>query len=233
MEHTPATTETLGHLGARAECPRPRSFAWLFWSVALLGLVVDQGSKYGIFFLRAHHWERENVVVLDGSIKFHLVALLYDEPDPRTGPLAFLRTLSTDRLHYVNQGALFGFMGGFSPELSNLIFAVISVLAASAIVYWTTRPRTRGDAFFCLTLGLVFAGAVGNLYDRLVFGGVRDFLHFFDLPLPFGLDNWPIFNVADCFLVCGAALLIFESLLRSPEPAQQPAAPPTSSATER
>jgi signal peptidase II len=48
------------------------------------------------------------------------------------------------------------------------------------------------------------AGTLGNLYDRLVFGGVRDFLHFYWF-------QWPVFNVADCCLVCGAGLLLIQA----------------------
>jgi lipoprotein signal peptidase len=47
---------------------------------------------------------------------------------------------------------------------------------------------------------------MGNLYDRLVFNGVRDFLHW-DY-----LYNWPVFNIADCCLVTGACMLLVQAL---------------------
>jgi signal peptidase II len=53
---------------------------------------------------------------------------------------------------------------------------------------------------------LILAGTLGNLYDRLVFDGVRDFLHFY-------LIDWPVFNIADCCLVCGAFLLLAQAFL--------------------
>ena len=52
---------------------------------------------------------------------------------------------------------------------------------------------------------MILAGTIGNLYDRVVFGGVRDFLMWYAF-------KWPIFNVADCCLVCGASLLLLQAL---------------------
>jgi len=106
--------------------------------------------------------------------------------------------------------------------LANGGFAVISLLAALAIVYWCSQKTTARDRWLCSALGLILAGTLGNLYDRLVFGGVRDFIHwdyFF---------NWPVFNVADCCLVCGACLLLIQAF--SPQPASQPDRDPTTTA---
>ena len=65
-------------------------------------------------------------------------------------------------------------------------------------------------------LGLILGGTIGNLYDRLVFGGVRDFLYFYKI-------EWPVFNVADCCLVVGAALLLVQAVFVAPQEEQQPA----------
>ena len=45
---------------------------------------------------------------------------------------------------------------------------------------------------------------LGNLFDRIVFHGVRDFLYFYWF-------EWPVFNIADCLLVCGAAVLLLQA----------------------
>jgi lipoprotein signal peptidase len=71
------------------------------------------------------------------------------------------------------------------------------------------------DRWLCLALGLILGGTLGNLYDRLVFGGVRDFLHCY-----YDTHIWPDFNLADCCLVCGAGVLLAHSFLVS-----EPAAP--------
>jgi signal peptidase II len=82
------------------------------------------------------------------------------------------------------------------------------------------------DLFLTLTLGLISGGIMGNLYDRLGWGAlpsypesirtnVRDFILFRLEGVPF-FDPWPNFNLADCWLVCGAALLFFHALFLAP-----------------
>jgi hypothetical protein len=85
------------------------------------------------------------------------------------------------------------------------MFAVISLVAAAGIGWWSMTSATVKDRWLCVALGLILAGTLGNLYDRLVFNGVRDFLHW-DF-----LYNWPVFNLADCCLVFGAGLLIIQA----------------------
>jgi signal peptidase II len=63
-------------------------------------------------------------------------------------------------------------------------------------------------------LALVFGGAAGNLFDRIVWGSVTDFLEFYIRDW-----HWPTFNVADSCVVIGSGLLLLE-LLR---PKRQPA----------
>jgi lipoprotein signal peptidase len=57
---------------------------------------------------------------------------------------------------------------------------------------------------------LILAGTLGNFYDRIVFNGVRDFLHWNYL------FDWPVFNIADCCLVCGAGLLLLQAFAAQP-----------------
>jgi lipoprotein signal peptidase len=197
-----------------------RSYRRLFWFLALYAFLADQGSKYGIFaWLYIDGQGSNQVSVLDGSIKFDLSASFTGIHDPGDSPLSLWRTPFGANLPYVNKGALFGLR--LFSESSNLLFGLVSVVAALAIIYWSTRPGTARDGFLCFSLGLILAGTLGNLYDRIVFGGVRDFLHFYDLPLPWGFDDWPVFNIADVCLVCGAGLLLLEAMFTSPAPAQQ------------
>src|SRR2546426_1016408 len=89
-------------------------------------------------------------------------------------------------------------------------YGVFAWLAAAAIVLWSFQGATARDRTLCASLGLILAGTLGNLYDRVVFQGVRDFLHW-----NWGFD-WPVFNVADCCLVCGAALMLLQAFLLQP-----------------
>jgi len=127
-----------------------------------------------------------------------------------------------------NQGALFGIGQGFS-----WLFAALSVIAAAGIVYWLF---VRGEArswWLTITLGLILAGALGNLYDRMHLHGwmtpdgqpqfgVRDFLDCtipgFELAGPFRPRlvreyHWPVFNLADVYLVTGAIMLTLYSFV--------------------
>lgn len=198
---------------------RQRSYRGLLWGLALVGTLADQVSKYTVF-----HWlcptnngGRGEQDVVPGVFSF-----LSDYTNHRlatTGLLGWLRTRSSDLMPKVNEGALFG-LGNGSGTITlagwhisfNMLFAIVSVLAAVAIIYWSARRSTARDFPLCASLGLILAGTLGNLYDRVVFGGVRDFL-WFHLTNARGeiTFNYPVFNVADCCLVCGAILLLVQA----------------------
>src|SRR4029077_16456904 len=108
-------------------------------------------------------------------------------------------------------------------SLANGGFAVISLLAAAAILYWSTQKAMARDLALCAALGLILAGTLGTLYDRVVFNGVRDFLHWNYL------FDWPVFNIADCCLVVGAFLLLIQAFGTQPRPVDpEPVRPETS-----
>jgi signal peptidase II len=192
-----------------------RSFRGLLWGLALFGALLDQTTKYGIFkwlhdsptesriFTAQGAVQQGEYVVVPGAFK--LLAQFDLDKEQGTGALATLRTLFLQASPKVNQGALFG-LGGDYASLANALFAAVSIVAAIAILYWSTRRTTARDWALCAALGLILAGTLGNLYDRIVFNGVRDFLYFH-------LIEWPVFNVADCCLVCGAFLLLAQAFL--------------------
>jgi lipoprotein signal peptidase len=182
-----------------------RSYRVLLWLLALTGLALDQTTKYGVFaWLGEKPEPHEHVVFRTDKGGFQLVAQF--EREDATG---LERLVEGRRIPHVNQGALFGFLRDHK-ELANNGFAVISLLAAAAIVYWSTHKSTARDRWLCGALGLILAGTLGNFYDRIVFHGVRDFLHW-DYRF-----NWPVFNIADCCLVCGAALLLLQAFATQP-----------------
>lgn len=170
-----------------------RSYRVLFWVLALVGLAADQASKYGVF---AWLYGREG----QAYVMFK---------DPERGGFQLVAQFDLNQegqlVPHVNHGALFGFLRQHKT-LANAAFAGISLLAALAIIGWSLLPATARDGWLCAALGLILGGTLGNFYDRVMFNGVRDFLHWFYL------FDWPVFNIADCCLVCGAGLLMIQAL---------------------
>jgi signal peptidase II len=113
-----------------------------------------------------------------------------------------------------NTGALWGFGAGL--PYSSQIFAGLSVIAAVVICFWLFFLRAAASIVLTVALGLIMAGALGNCYDRLVFGYVRDFVHFHVDAIGF---DCAIFNFADNMLVAGALTLVLFAL--RPEPGSQ------------
>jgi signal peptidase II len=112
-----------------------------------------------------------------------------------------------------NTGAAFSFLAG-AQGWQTLLFATIAVVA-SAVISWLIW-RNAHKRLFCSGLSLILGGALGNLYDRLVYGKVVDFLDFHVAGW-----HWPAFNVADCGISVGAAILILESFLHSEPKARE------------
>jgi signal peptidase II len=208
-----------------------RSYRWLLVTLAVVGLAADQASKYGVFrWLDGHgdyYREDEHLGKVDfwpGWMMLH--AQYSGRVDEGSDVFSRLRQANSRELPHVNKGALFGLrlgaifkVQGEQKWMDNAFFAVVSVLAAVAIAWWGSRPSTARDPVLCAALGLILAGTLGNLYDRVVFGGVRDFLYFYKI-------EWPVFNVADTCLVTGACLLLLQAFV-NPEPRPAPAVVPT------
>jgi len=98
--------------------------------------------------------------------------------------------------YHENAGAAFGlFQGG---RWFFLIFAII----ITGIICYYYKNLPDGKVYTCLRffLILILAGAMGNSVDRLINGYVVDFLQF-------DFINFPIFNVADMYVVCGTVLM--------------------------
>jgi signal peptidase II len=105
-----------------------------------------------------------------------------------------------------NTGAAFSFLAT-AQGWQTLFFAAIAVVASVVIGFLIVR--NAGKSLFCAGLALILGGALGNLYDRLVYGKVVDFLDFHAAGW-----HWPAFNVADSAITVGAAILILESFMQ-------------------
>lgn len=184
-----------------------RTYRWLLLSLALFGFTVDLASKYGVFRWLYNGGFGDSREVVPGW--FRLIAQF--DPDAKACDCGFreVQTWSGEVMPRVNHGALFG-MGGGMKGNANLFFLGVSVLASVAILIWGTRANVAKDRWLSAALGLILGGTLGNLYDRAVFNGVRDFLYFYKI-------DWPVFNIADCCLVVGAGMLLISAILAPAE----------------
>jgi signal peptidase II len=109
--------------------------------------------------------------------------------------------------HWTNEGAAFSlFADSTSPNAVRSALIAFSLLAAIVVLVAMVRLGNR-MTLTAVALALVFAGALGNVHDRIVYGSVVDFVEVYI----FGY-HWPDFNVADSAIVTGACLLLLDSL---------------------
>lgn len=124
------------------------------------------------------------------------------------------------RLTYIlNPGGVFGSRLGGED-----FYTIISILALIVTSWFFFKIKGKGR-WLRIGLCMVLGGAIGNLFDRLRFGEVVDFLDFdfFNINLPplkilsfnfsgFHLDRWPVFNLADSFVLIGIIFIIIYHL---------------------
>lgn len=161
--------------------------AILYWTIAIAGCAADLISKEAIFVWRGlpqpehEYWLIKGYVGIETSL---------------------------------NRGALFGMGAGFSS-----LFAVLSVAAITGIMVWLFAYRASADRLLTVILAMITGGILGNLYDRLGIWSynlpaelgeyryaVRDWILF-----RYKQHTWPNFNIADCLLVIGACLMMYQS----------------------
>ena len=117
--------------------------------------------------------------------------------------------------HWTNDGAAFSlFADTAKPNLVRWGLIGFTLLAALVILVLLIR---LGDKFTLtsVALALVFAGALGNVHDRIAYGSVVDFIevHIFRY-------HFPDFNIADSSICIGACLLLLDSLRTPKTPSQ-------------
>ena len=155
-------------------------FGWAAYGLALFIIVADQISKAMILSAMPG----PPTPLLDG---FRIAEVL-----PPVFNLTFV----------LNTGVSFGMFGGGEARW---ILSAFSVIVAVALAVWALKADRR---LLACAIGLVIGGAVGNVIDRIRFGGVVDFLDFSGT----GVFPW-IFNIADSGITVGVMLLILDSFL--------------------
>lgn len=183
----------------------------IFAAIAVAGVTLDLWTKSAVFAWLG------NPLVME-----------YARPPVWLLPDVMGETLGVET--HVNEGALFGMGQG-----QQTLFAGLSVVAVLAVGFWLVFGGGVRSLTLTVALGAVCGGIFGNLYDRVGLPGltwqvayaghapgdpvyaVRDWIHFKIDAIGF---DWPIFNIADSLLVCGAGLLILASFF-APQEAQK------------
>jgi len=102
-----------------------------------------------------------------------------------------------------NTGSSFGLFQGHSFVLTIVAIVGIVFILVFALIFYPRFFPSDG-LLGRLALGLILGGTIGNLIDRLRFGGVTDFI---------SIGWWPAFNIADSAIVVGAILFAYSLLL--------------------
>jgi len=213
----PGNPDTPSH--ATPAWRRPRLIA-IFCIIAAMLIAADLALKWWAFQKFPAH-PVDVAQTLDNA---------RDAQQQHGGPLAAHVDLPRDSMQIaprilrirlvLNLGAVFGIGQG-----KTWLFVIITI-AAVGIIGATFLTTDASHRFAQVLLAMILAGAGGNLYDRIVYGAVRDMLHLFpNVHLPFGW-HWPdgntelypwVFNLADVYLTLGIALIVRAALQHLPD----------------
>ena len=154
-------------------------------------------------------WLAALVFVLDIATKQIAEAFLnYGEP-------VYLLPVLDFTLLY-NKGAAFSFLaneGGWQ----RWFFTAISLVVSIVLIVWLKKlPRTQ--LWLPIALALILGGALGNLFDRVLFGHVIDFIS-----VHWEKSYFPAFNIADSAITLGAIMMAIDIFLEGKREAQQKA----------
>ncbi len=115
-----------------------------------------------------------------------------------------------------NRGVAFGIFNDSTSEWRTvlLVAATVAAVVMISVMLWKARTLDRGTLW---GLALVLGGAAGNVFDRILWGRVTDFLAIY-----IGHYEWPTFNVADSAIVIGSGLLMLDLFRQKRQPANVP-----------
>lgn len=179
---------------------RPGGFAGGGYAVAIVLLIIDQLSKWIIV---------ENVFRPESIYPLTFIEWYLENRPPFPPDSGSVLPFFNLVLVY-NPGVSFSMFAehGALNENMPLVLSGIAALIAVGFAIWLTKTPSKLAA---IGSGLIIGGAVGNILDRLRFGAVIDFLDFH-----IGDLHWPAFNVADCGIVIGVALILVSQFRHRP-----------------
>jgi len=141
------------------------------------------------------------IVILDQVTKYYAVQSL-----TLYSPVPIMPYLNLTLAH--NAGAAFSFLSR-SGGWQRWFFIGLAIVISVGIVVWIYR-QTEARTRCVIGATLILAGAIGNVWDRMVLGYVIDFIDFY-----VNSWHWPAFNIADIAISTGAGLLILDMIVQS------------------
>jgi signal peptidase II len=145
------------------------------------------------------------VLVLDQWTKWLIEAKLVDH-----GSMVVIPDL-LNFTHVRNTGVAFGLLAAHGDATGTWILVGLGVAALSFVGYYF-KIAPIDDRPLLIALTLVLGGAVGNLLDRALSGGVTDFIDFY-----YGTYHWHTFNVADSAITIGISLMVLATFRKPSE----------------
>ncbi len=111
-------------------------------------------------------------------------------------------------VYFKNSGAAFGVLSSSVGFIRIFLLIFVPLLVSILIVFYLLKRRT--DLLTKVALSFILGGALSNVYDRVVYGSVIDFIDFH-----IGPYHWPAFNLADVAITLGIGLLLLNSYFRA------------------
>ena len=106
-----------------------------------------------------------------------------------------------DFILVLNPGISFGILSN-GEDIQRWILSALSILVIFYLYFWSTKSPSKLTK---ISLFIMIGGALGNVFDRLIYGKVIDFisLHVFNY-------YWYVFNIADIAIVLGGFIILFD-----------------------
>ncbi len=156
---------------------------------------------------RRGYWIAAVVFVLDQLSKLWILKSV------RLQEMGDIPVLPVFSLTWVeNRGVSMGMLNG-TEGAGRWLIVLLTAAIAAAVAVWLRRESNKVDV---IALGLVLGGALGNILDRVRFGYVIDFLHFF-----WGTRHFYVFNVADAAITVGVILLLLRATMARRQPVKE------------
>ena len=155
--------------------------------------------------LKNNFYKRENI--------FFLVIILLVFIFDRITKLMILNNFS-ERSYYINDyinleliwntGIGFGLLSSSSILIYHSISIIIGIIILAMLIVLINSEQLIEKTIFSIIIG----GACGNIYDRLIYNAVPDFID-----VHYKTYHWPTFNMADSFIFIGVVLFIYNELI--------------------